>query len=321
MSERYTRRQALGVLGATVGVDLTRLSETGTTSTDSMTTVTLRENNQDGTLDGYPERCLVPSTLVDSSGLAVGDQIRIAPDDSSIPESLGTIAGTTDERATIELGRSALARLGVQNNTTAAVRPYGPSPDYHTRAAADANDEYVEVLGGDTEGSALVACAPHGGWIEYPTDRQSRFVAQALGVTEWSCAGYNSGGGAYDRWHITSTAIARRSFPKLDSIADQRFDHAVSFHGFSGDGVVVGGGATETLKLAVRDAIYDATGGRYEVTLAQPDGAYGGDSPANFVNWLARDDNGVQIEQSWDARSDDWEAIATAVAGVYDRRI
>lgn len=321
MVEHCTRRQALGILGVTVGVDPNRLGKVGATSNSSMDAVTLRQNEWDKTLDGHSERCLVPGTLLDSSGLSVGSQIRVVPDDSSTPESLCTVAGRTDESGVVELGQSGLDRLDVRNNATASVRSYAPSPDHDTRAAADANDEYVEVLADDGQQSALVACAPHGGWIEHPTDRQSRLVAQTLGVTEWSCAGYNSGGGAYDRWHITSTDIARQSFPELDSIADRAFDHAVSFHGFSGDGIVVGGGASEPLRSAVREAIHAETNSRYEVTLASSDDPYSGDSSENFVNWLTRRDNGVQIEQSWDARSDDWEAIATAVANAYDERI
>jgi hypothetical protein len=58
------------------------------------------------------------------------------------------------------------------------------------------------------------------------------------------------------------------------------------------------------------------TKGRYDVYLAD-DGSYAGNSPENFVNWLVDGSDGVQIEQSWDARIDDWDTIAAAVVEVY----
>ena len=58
----------------------------------------------------------------------------------------------------------------------------------------------------------------------------------------------------------------------------------MSFHGFSGDGVFIGGGAPASLKIRIRDAIRAATDGRYRVTLATADDANNGESPNNFVN-------------------------------------
>ena len=95
----------------------------------------------------------------------------------------------------------------------------------------------------------------------------------------------------------------------------------MSFHGFSKDGVAVGGGADDGLKTTVRDAIDDATGGRYDVYVPDEGSPYAGTSPENFVNWLTESGAGVQIVQCWDARSDDWRAIADAVVDVYEDRI
>lgn len=113
------------------------------------------------------------------------------------------------------MGKEGLDRLGLKNNSSGFVRTNGSHPGYGTRKKAEKHDEYVEILVDDGEQSDLVACAAHGSWIEYRTDDQAAHVADALGVTEWSCMGYNNGGGAYDRWHITSTDIDRRSFPKF----------------------------------------------------------------------------------------------------------
>lgn len=221
------------------------------------------------------------------------------------------------------MGSDALERLDLTHRDDGIARRYAPHPTYETRAAAKANDEYVEILRDDGRRSDLVLCAAHGGWIERKTDQQAAYVADALEATEWSCVGYNSDCGAYDRWHVTSTDIDRRSFPGLGRIADRGFAHAVSFHGFSNDGIAVGGGASESLKRRVRDAIDDATGGRYDVSTVTG-GEYAGDSPENFVNWLTADRNGVQLEQGWDVRVDDWQPVAEAVIEVYrdvlDRR-
>lgn len=105
------------------------------------------------------------------------------------------------------MGKEGLDRLGLKNNSSGFVRTNGSHPGYGTRKKAEKHDEYVEILVDDGEQFDLVACAAHGSWIEYRTDDQAAHVADALGVTEWSCMGYNNGGGAYDRWHITSTDI------------------------------------------------------------------------------------------------------------------
>ncbi|WP_139172773.1 poly-gamma-glutamate hydrolase family protein [Halopelagius longus] len=283
--------------------------------------ITVEKNNGDAVVRSDEERCNVSDAVLDEAGVSTGEQIRVRDEGgaSKYTSGLYTVAGNCRRADTVEMGTDGLRRMAFDRGAAVSVRAGAPHPAYETRAEARANDEYVELL--RDGGSGLVACAPHGGYIEYRTDRQAARVAETLDATEWSCVGYNDGGGAYDRWHVGSTDIDRRSFPKLDEIADRGFDHAVSFHGFSTDAIAVGGGAPEPLRLAVRDAIDEATGGRYDVRLADEDGPYGGDSPENFVNWLTADGNGVQIEQSSDARSDDWDTIADAVAEVYEPRL
>lgn len=311
-----TRRTAISVIGSSLGIGAGSASRTGR----SRPAITLDQNNGDAELRADPTYCRVSAGLLDEMGAKVGEQIRVGCADctSGYESGLYTVLGTVSSKRTIQMGKDGLDRIGGKNNASGFARAYAPHPDYETRAEADENDEYVEILRDDGEESDLVACAVHGGWIEYRTDRQSAHVADALDATEWSCAGYNSGGGAYDRWHVASTDVDRRAFPGLDRIADREFSHAVSFHGFSGDGIAVGGGAPEGLRTGVRDEIRVATDGAYDVYLADEDGPYAGNSPENFVNWLTEDGNGLQIEQEWDARVDDWETVADAVARVYD---
>ncbi|MCX4247794.1 hypothetical protein [Paraliomyxa miuraensis] len=86
--------------------------------------------------------------------------------------------------------------------------------------------------------------------IELHTHKQAERITTTLaakGVSSWICKGYRQGGGAYARWHITSTDLSPNSFPGLDAIATRGFAYAVSFHGMSSEGVLVGGGAPEDL--------------------------------------------------------------------------
>lgn len=315
-NELITRRRLLTASAAGLALGAGTVQATG--AKVKQTDITIEENDGDAVLRSDEERCNLSDNVRDREGIASGTQIRVRDesDEPTYESGLYTVADGCRRDDVVEMGTDGLDRMGFGPGTAVSVQARAPHPTYETRAEAESNDEYVEILG-DADQSALVACAPHGGRIEYNTDRQSEFVAESLNATEWSCVGYNSGGGAYDRWHVGSTDIDRRSFPKLDDVADRGFDHAVSFHGFSNDGVAVGGGASKCLLSEVRDAIAEATDGRYDVRLADADGAYGGDSPENFVNWLA-DGNGVQIEQSWDARVDDWKTIAGAVSRVYE---
>jgi len=277
--------------------------------------------SQYGVLQGEDEHCKVSEGVLQSLGVSVGEQIRIGCDDcGDYPSGLYTVVGGISDSATIELSDAGAGRLGFSEDDEVWVDSRVPHPKYQTVSEAREHSEFVEVMD-DSGGSDLVACAPHGGYIEHPTHELSRYVSDALDATEWTCAGYNSGGGAFDRWHITSTDISRDSFPGLDRIADRGFTHAVSFHGFTGDGIKVSGLADKADREAMREAIADRVGERYEVTVANPAGPYGGASAGNFVNWLTENDTGIQLEIEWDARQDDWESIARAVVDFYEPRL
>lgn len=246
-----------------------------------------------------------------------GTQVRVRTTDETaryrsvlwtVPENLSESVDSVT--------RDLREQLGVDDTAPLFVREYAPHQSLTTDEQAKRQDEFVEYLT-DRGCTSLVVTAPHGGRIEYLTDDQAKIVGQELGVTEWGCVGYNSDGGAFDRWHVTSTKISRASFPKLDSIADRAFEHAVSFHGFTEDGIAVGGGAPRELKDRMVRGIDDATEGQYDVYVPRDDSPYAGNDRSNFVNWLC-DGNGIQLEQSYEARTKDWKTIATAVASVYE---
>ena len=96
------------------------------------------------------------------------------------------------------------------------------------------------------------------------------------------------------------------------------FTYAVAFHGFDQAGILIGGTAPDPLKLEIQSALERATrGSRIKVRIAGPDEGLGADDPCNIVNRLSAGGNGIQIEQSPEARTDHWRRIADAVAEVY----
>ncbi|ELY87484.1 poly-gamma-glutamate hydrolase family protein [Natrialba taiwanensis] len=300
----------------------------------------------------HRERLALAVQTRDELGLENGDQVRIECGDCNggtedgiatigvgLAERRGDVVGfeeaTAERLAFIDDGGSMDDIVGA----AASIEPYGPHPEYETRQDALDHTEYVEVLEDDGTAAELAVTAPHGTYLEYNTEKQAdrvyeRTTAEAV---EWTCVGYSDELGAFDRWHIMSADISPRSFPELDRIADRGFDHAVSFHGFSGwdcfdEDIVIGGGAPEQLKRDLEAEIESRTEFAVLVTGIDGDEAtdhdceqepFPGTSTANFVNWLTADDSsGLQVEQSPAVREDgNWEVIADAVVDVYERTI
>ena len=223
--------------------------------------------------------------------------------------------------AVVFMGSGGQKRLGIsQAPATGSISNFVVNELHH----ADPKLTEDCIVGSD---NFLAVLAPHGGSIEVETDRQALEVAQSSefasgSVTCWFCAGTSArtGPGAHDRWHITSTDISEHSFPKLKhQVVDIPFTHAVSFHGFDDpdivDDVLVGGRASDALKDRIVKAIHDESG--LSVTRVGSGDQFGGIEARNLVNRLAHG-NGVQIEQSRDARKDNtWKKIANAVAAAY----
>ena len=64
------------------------------------------------------------------------------------------------------------------------------------------------------------------------------------------------------------------------------FTHAVAFHGFEGDEILIGGGVGPELKELVREAVDTAIGSAVRVRVATDADHFGGDDPCNIVNRL-----------------------------------
>jgi phage replication-related protein YjqB (UPF0714/DUF867 family) len=280
-------------------------------------------------LQDHREHCSADAARLATIGRAVGHQVRVRL--SSDAFALYTVSEVhpEDPDTTVHMGRRGRERLGTSDEFDGVVDSVGPHPIL-TVAQARASGELVERLRDDGRQRELIVIAPHGGDIERHTDEQAEHVASRLAakaVSSWRCKGWKGGGGAFARWHITSTDISAASFPRLDLVISRGFTHAVAFHGFEDaevdTDVLVGGCAPDELKEEIAAAIDRATAGSgLRVRIATPEDHFGGDDERNVVNRLrAEGGSGIQIEQSPAARSRRWEEIADAVATVYDAKV
>ena len=273
----------------------------------------------------HQEHCSADPERLATVGRALGHQVRIRRNAQQY--GLYTVSEVRDETPdnTVRMGEAGRRRLNAANGFAATLDSQVPHPSL-SDAEAEALSEFVERLEDNGTHTGLIVIAPHGGDIERHTDQQAERVASRLaarGVSSWRCKGWKRGGGAFDRWHITSTDIHEASFPRLNSVISRGFTHAVAFHGADAPEILIGGGAPASLKEEIRIAIKGAVAGSgIPVRIASPEDGVGGDSPLNIVNRLtAGGANGIQIEQSLAARANHGQAIADAVAGVYESKL
>jgi phage replication-related protein YjqB (UPF0714/DUF867 family) len=281
------------------------------------------------TLINKGEHCSADPEKLATIDRAIGHQIRVKRNENEY--ALYTVSETRPETTDtiIRMAKGARARLTfadeseVPDEFNAIVESQVPHPTDTDQEAKD-NSEFVERLTDNGTHNGLVVIAPHGGAIEEGTDRQAEYVATQLaakGVSCWRCKGFKKGGGALERWHITSPDINEASFPLLNTIINRHFSYAIAFHGFDQPGILIGGGAYHALKCEIRSAIQQAISGGIEVRIATAADNFNGDNLHNIVNRLAICHNGIQIEQSEAARNKHWQQIAEAIISVYDCKI
>ena len=193
---------------------------------------------------------------------------------------------------------------------------------------AEERGEFIEYLSHDDRNHKLVVIAPHGGEIEQWTDKQAEYVRNYYFPSEcvslWICKGFSSkdGADAFERWHITSTELSEKSFPKLNSIFGQKFEYSIAFHGWKQNSICVGGSVDNDLKGEIKDAIksaLEAEGSDIDVKDSYCPEDFNGNNPKNIVNRLGI--KGIQIEQSRKARDDFHDVIAQAVVNAISSRI
>jgi phage replication-related protein YjqB (UPF0714/DUF867 family) len=271
-------------------------------------------------LTAQPEHCSMDPRTIAVLGVEERQQVRIIRDGR---RGLYTVSQTRNEtpQDIVRMGLTGRRRLGTEDvfdAVASALILRSVLPDDEAEQAG----EFVERLADDGSQRELIVVAPHGGDIEPHTDEQAGLVSARFPVDQvsaWVCKGWQLQGAS--SYHITSADLNPKSFPLLGRVIDRGFTHAVSFHGFDQPEILVGGGAPACLRREFGYAIAAATtGSGIAVRLAEPNEPFGGDDAANVVNRLtAGGANGVQIEQCLQAREHHGEAIANAVADVYER--
>jgi phage replication-related protein YjqB (UPF0714/DUF867 family) len=275
------------------------------------------------------EHCSANREQLAMIGRTPGCQIRVKRNEDEY--ALYTVSKTLPEppENILLMGEEARSRLGATSDFNAVVDAQVPHPSFDD-ATAKEHGEFVEQLVNSGTHTGLIVIAPHGGAIEEWTDQQAERVMSQLSskqVSCWCCKGWKQGGGAFEQWHITSTDIHEASFPCLNTIINRHFTHAVAFHGFSEERILIGGLANNALKQEIQQAIQVAVAeSNISVEISEPSSLFGGNNPKNIVNRLsvnslAPQGNGIQIEQSNQARQHYWQQIADAVASVYDSKL
>lgn len=176
---------------------------------------------------------------------------------------------------------------------------------------------YTESLYDDGANDDVLLCAAHGGEVEPGTAEAAMELAARLeDATCWACLGYDEETRAFDLYHPPSSSFAPDDYPLLGRIADRGFETVVSFHGLGDDRVIVGGAIDADVKERVAGRLTEVVSSPVEIA---SDGPYGGVSPDNFVNWLARDGRGgLQLEQSRAVRTAEREAVVTELASLLE---
>jgi phage replication-related protein YjqB (UPF0714/DUF867 family) len=269
-------------------------------------------------LQDHREHCAPAARALASLDSGPRQQVRIHRNGEFALYTVSELLHETTD-SVVRMGLGGRQRLQAEEEFEGVLDTKVVDPDLSDTEARDAG-ELVERLDDCGSQNHLIAIAPHGGAIEEHTDRQAERVAERLGpqlASAWRAKGWKVGGGAFVRWHITSTDLNPACFPLLNSVMSRRFAHAVAFHGFNDEpGVLIGGTAPAELKERLRQAIQQVLPAGLDVRVALPTERFGGDDPNNIVNRLSPC-GGIQIEQGLRPRGEHGCDIADVVADFF----
>jgi phage replication-related protein YjqB (UPF0714/DUF867 family) len=216
------------------------------------------------------------------------------------------------------MSKKARDRLNQSATFEVLASPMVPREDL-TYTEAWEKDEVCEAVWDDGQ-SRLVCCAPHSGDIETNTAQAATIVRKRLGAdhaSAWFVSAF--GQNAFDRWHVTTNNMSPKSYPGLYSIANRGFEHAVSFHVWNGEEVLVGGLSPRSFRDSLGEEIQRAINDELPVITDRSDGKYMAETENNLVNWLTVDDSsGVQIEMPPRIARNYSKRLARAVAEFYE---
>ncbi|WP_254864492.1 poly-gamma-glutamate hydrolase family protein [Halovivax gelatinilyticus] len=261
--------------------------------------------------------CALPCSLVETTALRIGQQIRLIGGGPDGYESAAfTVADVLDEDA-VGLTSCGLERMDLADGDDVTIGASPVHQGYDTRREARLNSEYAEYLVGDAAATSVLSLAPHGGHIELSTDFQTERLTEIVDGLGWVAAGFYDGAGTYNRWHVPSVDI--ESFPVLSDLAGETYDWTVAFHGYGDDAVLVGRTASEADRQTVADELSDRLPNTPVELVSESTTAYDGSSPANVLNRIGQIGRTIQLEQPRSVRVNDWHVVADGVADAIDQ--
>jgi phage replication-related protein YjqB (UPF0714/DUF867 family) len=285
------------------------------------------------------EHCKAKLKQIQDIGRHRHEQVRIEfhTTNGGITSAIFTVSVFHPDTGSVSLGPKIdgylqNCELTSQNTCEGKVKAQIMIEDLSEEDAKD-NGELIELLTPpNSQNRKLIVIAPHGGNIEPRTDEQAEHVRMNLPpecVTTWICKGFKKPDSpeeehdAHKRWHITATEISERSFPKLRTIIQPKFEYAIAFHGMEENFICVGGNA-ESADAGLIEEIRDSIKGKLnvssiEVVATACGGGFSSDDPCNIVNRLGV--KGIQIEQGKVIREGHWKDIAQAVVDAIGPRI
>ena len=227
------------------------------------------------------EHCAPAAGALAALGSGPGRQVRIHRNDEFALYTVSELLHETTD-SVVRMGPGGRQRLHFDEEFEGVLDTKVVDADLCETKARDAG-ELIERLEDDGLQTNLIAIAPHGGGIEPHTDEQAERVAERLGpqlASAWRAKGWGPDGGAFERWHITSTDLDPACFPLLSSVMSRGFTHAVAFHGFNDEpGVLIGGTAPAEVKEGLRLAIQQVLPAELKVRVALPRRALRGRRP------------------------------------------
>ena len=180
------------------------------------------------------EHCAVAARTLASLDRVRGQQVRVHHDAEFALYTVSELLHeTTDVRRAHGVARAPAHRPGRGVRAASSTRR-SPIPTCATRTPAppaSSSSGWTTTARRRTSSPSRPTVAASS---RTPTSRPSG-CADRLGsqlASAWRCKGWGPNGGAFARWHITSTDIDPASFPLLATVASRRFARAVAFHGF-----------------------------------------------------------------------------------------
>ncbi|WP_435064181.1 hypothetical protein [Halobaculum sp. EA56] len=172
----------------------------------------------------------------------------------------------------------------------------------------------------DCGGDSIAILAPCGGDIEAGSDTvageaHKQLVRVELAPTTWMVHGF--GEDAMTNYYRSPTSLKPDTYPMFATIAERRFQYAISFRVHDASTVKIGGrvhtGVQRALATELRERLSTTS-----VDTVDPATTDSGTKRANVVNWLTVDgEGGVEIKLPPIVAWRDWRDVAQAVAAVY----